>query len=351
MLAPSHKRSYSYDVTRTALCSPVVAIAALLAGLLPASALAASNPAGASRPHTAATEMTVTPAETSTGVWSKTAPATAPAESLSDPPAVEVIPEPAPVVSKPAPESSPAAPAPADPAPEPQQPPPGDGNGTATAENESLTYQVLVQVQRGCRRYCHGTRQTQIAEQVARTTQDAVAHTPAGGGQALATNTSRTVQFVWQAQLGCVAFCYGTSQLQLALQIAETTQSATATGDSATAANETSTDQWAFQLQRGCRFECYDENQIQVLAQGAETTQGAYAEEDEDLEELTLAFTEIEAWARNLNATVQISFQFQDSDCRHDCQGGSQDQQGVQRSAVTQQALAVATEGTEPGLE
>ena len=210
-------------------------------------------------------------------------------------------------------------------------------------------------MQRGCRRYCHGTSQTQIAEQVAQTRQDAVAQAPAGGGEALATNTSRTVQYVWQAQLGCVAFCYGTSQLQLALQIAETTQSATATGGSATAANESSTDQWAFQLQRGCRFECYDENQIQVLAQGAETTQDAdgeaYAEEDEDLEELTLAFTEIEAWARNLNATVQISFQFQDSDCRHDCQGGSQDQQGVQHSAVTQQALAVATEGTEPGLE
>ena len=116
-------------VTRTALCSPVVAIAAVLAGLLPASALAASNPAGAGRPEAASTEMTIAPAETSSEVWSKTAPATAPAESLSDTPAVEVIAEPAPVAPEPAAKSTPAAPAPSEPAesapaePAPEPPP------------------------------------------------------------------------------------------------------------------------------------------------------------------------------------------------------------------------------------
>ena len=116
------------------------------------------------------------------------------------------------------------------------------------ARNENLTVQVILQIQRGCRRYCYGVSQLQSASQLATTTQSASGATgaagrsaagstlpsvgnlpPASDRQATALNRSRTIQFVWQMQIGCVAFCYGTSQSQVATQTTHSTQQAMAT--------------------------------------------------------------------------------------------------------------------------
>ena len=86
----------------------------------------------------------------------------------------------------------------------------------ATAQNTSQTWQAIFQVQQGCQSHCQGTSQSQTAGQTAETIQNANA---IGGGtgspsNATALNQSTTGQFIWQVQLGCVAFCYGTSQSQ-----------------------------------------------------------------------------------------------------------------------------------------
>ena len=134
-----------------------------------------------------------------------------------------------------------------------------EAGGTATsaqASNTSSTLQVIWQVQQGCRSHCTATSQSQTAVQVAVTTQNATA---TAGATAVATNTSTTVQIVWQVQLGCVAYCFSTSQTQTADQTAQTTQLAVAVAAAlAVAANSSSTVQVARQLQVGCAVECHD---------------------------------------------------------------------------------------------
>jgi outer membrane biosynthesis protein TonB len=258
------------------------------------------------------------------------------------------------VVAEPVAEAEPPPPAPApDPqpelAPETQPAPapePAPAPVDATAVNESLTVQVVWQVQRGCRVHCYRTRQVQSANQDAKTTQSADASAPAG--DATAVNRSRTVQFVWQTQLGCVAFCYETSQEQRATQSAATDQSAAASGADATASNDSLTRQFAFQFQRGCVYECYATSQYQSAAQSSDTTQNAtaYAYDDEEgLAELRAAFTEVEAWAASISATIQFSIQYQDADCRAHCRDEIQEQLAEQQAVTTQRARAVSGDG------
>ena len=205
----------------TALAMALATLVALLAGSSPAAAGATPENAAPQEHPAVAAGMVVRPAGARVESWSQEPSTSAAAESLADPVAEPPAAEPADPVPPvdPAPMSEPV---PVEPEPEPTQPGPAEAEPSepagsdATAVNDSLTVQVLVQVQRGCRSHCHGTSQTQVADQAAQTTQDASARADAEGGEALAANRSRSLQFVWQAQLGCVAFCYGTSQLQLA---------------------------------------------------------------------------------------------------------------------------------------
>ena len=278
------------------------------------------------------------------------APAT---DSLTDETQPDVVAAP---VAEPEPASAPPEPVPAEPPPPAQPAPPPEPEpapapdtrptrvpapGDATAVNESLTVQVVWQVQRGCRVHCYRTRQVQQAHQDAKTTQTADASAPAG--DATAVNRSRTVQFVWQTQLGCVAFCYETSQKQSASQSAATEQSATASGADASASNESLTTQFAFQFQRGCVYECYATSQYQSAAQTSETSQdgAAHAYDDEEgLAELRAAFAEVEAWATQVSATIQLLIQYEDADCRAYCRDEIQEQLAEQQALTTQSARA-----------
>jgi outer membrane biosynthesis protein TonB len=278
------------------------------------------------------------------------APAT---DSLTDQAQPDVVaapveePDPAPVAPEPAPAEPPP---PAQPAPEPEpapapdaQPAPPPAPGAATAVNESLTVQVVWQVQRGCRSHCYRTQQVQSSNQDAKTTQNADASAPAG--DATASNRSRTIQFVWQTQLGCVAFCYETSQEQSASQSAATEQAATAGGAEASASNDSLTRQFAFQFQRGCVYECYASSQYQSVAQSSETNQDAaaygYDDDEEGLADLRAAFATVEAWAAQVSATIQFSVQYQDADCRAYCRDEIQEQHAAQQAVTTQNARAL----------
>jgi outer membrane biosynthesis protein TonB len=309
-------------------------VAALLAAAPAASAqeqeqgrVAVVEPATPAAPTTDALTDQTQPVVVAAPV-TKPEPAPLPAE-----PAPAPEPQPAPA-TEPVPEPGPA------PAPETQpQPTPGD----ATAVNESLTVQVVWQVQRGCHIHCYRTRQVQSSNQDARTTQNADASAPAG--DATASNRSRTIQFVWQTQLGCVAFCYETSQEQSASQSAATDQSATASGADASASNDSLTRQFAFQFQRGCVYECYATSQYQSAAQSSEASQDAtadaYGDDEQGLAELRAAFAEVEAWAAQVSATIQFSIQYQDSDCRAYCRDEIQEQLAAQQAVTTQNARAL----------
>ena len=259
---------------------------------------------------------------------------------------------PAPVPPEPVEATEPGTAVEPEPVVEPEPAPEPEATGDATAINESRTVQVLVQVQRGCRSHCHGTSQTQLARQQATTRQDANATGGQQDGQALAGNSSRTLQFVWQAQLGCVAFCYGTSQVQAAGQSAQTTQSAEARGASTSALNESLTGQFAFQRQVGCRYECHGTAQSSSLEQQSSTTQNAEAwSEDDELAGLGSAFAELEAWARNTGSTFQFAVQFEDADCTRHCYGTAQSQSASQEAATVQHAEARVEGKAGPRLE
>jgi hypothetical protein len=239
----------------------------------------------------------------------------------------------------------------------------------ALAQNGSLVFQVIWQVQHGCNNHCTGTSQSQSATQNASTTQDASA--VADGGNSLegessggasaplsaeAGNRSVTVQFVWQTQIGCVAFCVETSQSQTATQWAQTTQSANAEGaTSALAENLSETLQLVWQLQQGCEVECYGTSQVQVINQGQETTQSATATADG----VTLVpvlgpdgAVVLPGWlvalAENLGVTIQTIYQLQEAICAEYCEGDSQVQDAVQRAEVSQQAEAYAGDPPAP---
>ena len=281
------------------------------------------------------------PAETET----PTTPAPAPPEppethtpAEQPPPATESIaPQPA--------QSEPSAPEPAQPEPEPAEPSAG-----ATAHNQSEVWQAIFQVQQGCRSQCQGTSQSQSATQVAETIQSATA---IGGGtgspsNATALNQSTTGQFIWQVQLGCVAFCYGTSQSQAASQWAQTTQNATALADgNAQAHNVGSVMQEIWQLQSGCEVECHGTSQTQSSTQRQSTNQSATATSETwgawtsgNAESLLPAW--LIALAENLGITIQTVWQYQEAACLENCVGDSQAQEAAQRAFTSQVARALA---------
>jgi hypothetical protein len=243
-------------------------------------------------------------------------------------------------------EPEPTAPdEPAEPEPEPAEP-----SASATAHNQSEVWQAIFQVQQGCRSNCQGTSQSQSATQVADTIQSATA---IGGGtgspsDATALNESTTGQFIWQVQLGCVAFCYGTSQSQTASQWAQTTQNATALADgNAQAHNVGSVMQEIWQLQFGCEVECHGTSQTQSSTQGQSTNQSATATSETwgpwtpgDPASVLPAW--LVALAQNLGITIQTVWQYQEATCLENCVGDSQAQEASQRASTSQDARAVA---------
>ena len=313
----------------------------------------------------------------------------------SEPAPVEPTPaEPAPsepAPAKPAPsEPAPAKPAPAEPAPsepapvEPAAPDGHDDSGTpeheepepepeasqgtaASGRNRSTVFQVVWQVQQGCRTYCYGTSQSQSVAQWSSTTQTATAvsngnQTAAsgpGGSAAHAANESLTIQFAWQMQIGCVAFCYETSQVQTASQWAQTTQTAVAeAGLEAWAENLSETLQFVWQLQEGCAHECYGVSQYQSSQQGQSTNQSARATARGGGDGTMLALGPdgvivlpgwLVALANNLGATIQTIYQYQEASCLDRCEGGAQIQEAAQRALVEQVAAAIA--GAPPASE
>jgi hypothetical protein len=224
------------------------------------------------------------------------------------------------------------------------------------AHNRNLVFQVVWQVQVGCRTYCRGTSQSQSVIQWATTVQSASA--AAGSGEpgapgayaAEAYNASVTVQFVWQLQIGCVAFCYETSQTQSALQWAETIQAAIAEGDiAALARNLSQTLQYVLQVQRACEYECYGVYQSQTSSQAQATTQSATARAHTAVAMLVLGpdgAIVVPGWlvalAENQGATIQTILQYQEAICLNYCDGDTQLQEAIQRALSSQDAIAVA---------
>jgi hypothetical protein len=314
----------------------------------PAPADASAAPTGASSAPAASSAVPPAPEQESGPV------AEEPAEPAPPPAETEVPAEETETPATPTPEQPPATTAPAeaeptdaDPVePEPAQPP----SASATAQNQSQTWQAIFQVQQGCRSNCQGTSQSQSANQHAETIQNATA---IGGGtgspsSATALNQSTTGQFIWQVQLGCVAFCYATSQSQTANQWAQTTQNATALADgNAQAHNVGSVMQQVWQLQVGCETECHGTSQTQSSTQGQSTNQSATAtsqtwgpSQPTDLNSLLPAW--LIALAENLGITIQTVWQYQEAECREYCVGGSQAQEAAQRAVTSQDARAVA---------
>ena len=277
----------------------------------------------------------------------------APPQPAEQPPAEQQPPEQQPTEqppassesAQPAPtESAPAEPATTDPAA--TEPP----SASATAQNQAAVWQAIFEVQQGCRSYCQGTSQSQSAVQLAETIQSATA---IGGGtgspsDATALNQSTTGQFIWQVQLGCVAFCYGTSQSQTASQWAQTTQNATAISDgTARAYNVGSVIQQIWQLQFGCEVECHGTSQTQSSTQGQSTSQSAGASSETWGAQTAIdARSLLPAWlialAENLGVTIQTVWQYQETACLERCVGDSQTQEAAQRVLTTHDARAVA---------
>ncbi len=205
----------------------------------------------------------------------------------------------------------------------------------AVAHNQSRVIQAIFQFQRGCQSYCYGTTLTQEAAQRSETEQTAHADGVGAGSGAAAINDSSTVQFVWQVQLGCVAFCFDTSQTQTAAQSAQAAQSATALSEAlALALNAAEALQLVFQYQQGCEEECHGASSSQSVVQNQGTRQSATAEGGDGVLGWLVALAE------NLGVTLQTIFQFQDSECLEFCFGGTQSQQALQEAVSAQQAVA-----------
>jgi hypothetical protein len=206
--------------------------------------------------------------------------------------------------------------------------------GAAQASNSSTTLQVIWQIQEGCRRRCTATSQSQTAVQVAVTTQNATA---TAGATAVATNTSTTVQIIWQVQLGCIAYCFGTSQTQAADQTAQTTQLAVAVAAAlAVAANSSSTVQVARQLQIGCEVECHDVTATQTGSGGQVTAQTTRVNVRGALRAM---LAELQAYAAQTSSTIQTQVQFEQAACLEDCTGETQVQTAVQSATTAQSAV------------
>ena len=235
----------------------------------------------------------------------------------------------------------------------------------AVARNRNTVFQVVWQVQRGCRNNCHGTTQSQSAGQWSSTTQTATgiargrepASSEASPAAAAASNESVTVQFVWQLQIGCVAFCWETSQTQSASQWAQTIQTAVAEGDlEAWAQNLSETLQYVWQIQEGCRHECHGASQSQTAGQAQSTRQSSTAEAGNDAPVTTLVFgpngvVVLPGWlmalAENHGATIQTLYQYQEAVCLEYCTGDVQLQEAIQEALTSQEAIAIAVMGPE----
>jgi hypothetical protein len=210
----------------------------------------------------------------------------------------------------------------------------------AGAQNTSVVYQAIWQVQKGCQAYCYGTSQVQSASQSSTTHQSATA---TGGGStpsgAVAVNVAGTVQFIFQTQLGCIAFCFTTSQVQSTSQSAQTTQSATATGDGVlTALNVAETFQFVWQVQQGCEVECSDASSTQSQTQQQASQSAGTPYRPFDGPQTFLAW--IAVIAANNAATFQSVFQYDEALCLEHCTGDAQLQDAVLTAATTQQATA-----------
>jgi hypothetical protein len=165
------------------------------------------------------------------------------------------------------------------------------------------------------------------------------------------------VQFVWQTQLGCVAFCWNTSMNQSASQDAQTTQMATAVSDfGALAENVAETLQYIWQVQEGCAVECYGVNESQSVSQSLTTHQSATATgppyptsagwRPDSPESF---FSWVTAFAQNLGATVQRIFQHQEAGCLEHCGEEALVQAAAQRARTDQ--IAAAGDVPEPVSE
>jgi hypothetical protein len=152
-------------------------------------------------------------------------------------------------------------------------------------------------------------------------------------------NRSTTIQLLWQEQLGCIAFCFDTTQSQQASQWASTEQSATALGEAITAAlNLSDTFQFAWQYQESCLVECHGAAVSQELDQRVATTQQSSAESSSTEGGRDGFLGWLTALAENLGATIQTIFQHQRADCVAYCDGTSLTQQALQEVAVEQTA-------------
>jgi hypothetical protein len=225
---------------------------------------------------------------------------------------------------------------------------PTSGGAHSVAHNQSKVIQAVWQVQHGCRIHCYGTSQIQRSEQVSQTTQSATAvsgESGGGGSSATAVNESSTIQFVWQMQIGCVAFCFDTSQTQEASQHSSASQEADAESALvAWAENLAQTVQYVFQIQHGCEHECHGTTQHQSSVQSQTTTQSATATgggHDVDYGSFLVPDWLI-AFAQNIGATIQTSFQYQEGLCREHCTGDTQLQEAIQHAETDQRAVAMA---------
>ena len=247
----------------------------------------------------------------------------------------------------------------------PDQPPSEGLEIVAIAHNRNVVFQVVWQIQEGCRTHCYGTSQSQSVIQWSSTTQNAAA---VAGGQGTSTggsspasaeahNESITVQFIWQLQIGCVAFCYETSQIQSASQSAETIQTAIAEADlEALAENLSETRQYVWQIQEGCTRECYGVYQSQTTVQGQSTTQSATARAAHETPVTMIVLgpdgvVVLPGWlvalAANQGATIQSIYQRQQAVCLEHCQGDVQLQEAIQQALTSQEAIAIAWVGPE----
>jgi hypothetical protein len=231
----------------------------------------------------------------------------------------------------------------------PASPDAEQGGAHSGAQNVSRTIQVVVQVQRGCRSHCHGTSQTQRSVQLSDTIQSATAvsgGSAGSGSTAEARNESSTIQFVWQTQIGCVAFCYHTSQSQEASQEAHTIQEADAQSAlMAWADNLAESVQYVIQTQRGCEHECFGVSQYQSISQSQTTQQWANAtvSGDEDVGDGSFLIPDwLVAYALNIGATIQTIYQYQDTLCLEYCMGDVQLQEALQEARTDQRASAYA---------
>lgn len=211
--------------------------------------------------------------------------------------------------------------------------PPAQG---PSAQNFSITIQVLWQVQQGCKRYCNGSIQIQDAAQRATTLQITAATVPTSGTPNAATGTSATIQVIVQTQLGCVAFCSGTTRLQSAVQQANVTQLASAISAAvASAGNSSAVTQLVWQYQDICEVECRDVSALQIATQDQSVVQVATAG-------ATPAPT-LEAFMRWLagiavTATVDVALQFDQAGCLEHCAGDVQVQVSVQDDAAAKRS-------------